>query len=121
MHYFTGWLTLHSLLLVQWAIFIVLCLVFRLPKVTTAKATPGSTGTAPASREDTEHLAHKNSQDEQHHQKHEQTGMPCDEIVPRIASGFIRRGGFVQGIAAQHHQHRRHTVTDALTEVAGLE
>jgi putative membrane protein len=34
-HYLTGWLTLHSLLLVQWIVFIVLCLVFRLPKVTT--------------------------------------------------------------------------------------
>jgi putative membrane protein len=34
-HYLTGWLTLHSLLLVQWITFIVLCLVFRLPKITT--------------------------------------------------------------------------------------
>lgn len=34
-HYLTGWLTLHSLLLVQWIAFIVLCLVFRLPPVTT--------------------------------------------------------------------------------------
>ncbi|MNF46665.1 hypothetical protein D3C84_278380 [compost metagenome] len=34
-HYLTGWLTMHSLLLVQWITFIVLCLVFRLPKVTT--------------------------------------------------------------------------------------
>jgi putative membrane protein len=31
-HYLTGWLTLHSLLLVQWICFIVLCLLFRLPK-----------------------------------------------------------------------------------------
>jgi len=34
-HYLSGWLTLHSLLLVQWITFVVLCLVFRLPKVTT--------------------------------------------------------------------------------------
>jgi putative membrane protein len=34
-HYLTGWLTLHSLLLVQWILFIALCLVFRIPKVTT--------------------------------------------------------------------------------------
>ena len=34
-HYLTGWLTLRSLLLVQWGLFIVLCLLFRLPKVTT--------------------------------------------------------------------------------------
>lgn len=34
-HYLTGWLTMHSLLLVQWLTFIVLCLVFRIPKVTT--------------------------------------------------------------------------------------
>jgi putative membrane protein len=34
-HYLTGWLTLHSLLLVQWVSFIVLCLVLRIPKVTT--------------------------------------------------------------------------------------
>ncbi len=34
-HYLTGWLTMHSLLLVQWLSFIVLCLVFRIPKVTT--------------------------------------------------------------------------------------
>jgi len=34
-HYLTGALTMHSLLLVQWASFIVLCLVFRIPKVTT--------------------------------------------------------------------------------------
>ena len=35
MHYLTGWLTLHSLLLVQWASFIVLCLLFRIPRITT--------------------------------------------------------------------------------------
>jgi len=34
-HYLTGWLTLHSLLLVQWITFIVLCLVLRIPKITT--------------------------------------------------------------------------------------
>ena len=34
-HYLTGWLTMHSLLLVQWVTFIVLCLVFRIPKITT--------------------------------------------------------------------------------------
>jgi hypothetical protein len=34
-HYLTGWLTMRSLLLVQWGLFIVLCLLFRLPKVTT--------------------------------------------------------------------------------------
>jgi putative membrane protein len=34
-HYLTGWLTMHSLLVVQWVSFVVLCLVFRLPKVTT--------------------------------------------------------------------------------------
>jgi putative membrane protein len=34
-HYLTGWLTLHSLLLVQWSSFIVLCLVLRIPKITT--------------------------------------------------------------------------------------
>ncbi|MCE6980218.1 hypothetical protein EI534_23130 [Pseudomonas frederiksbergensis] len=34
-HYLTGWLTMHSLLLVQWFSFIVLCLVFRIPKITT--------------------------------------------------------------------------------------
>jgi putative membrane protein len=34
-HYLTGWLTMHSLLLVQWISFIVLCLVFRIPKITT--------------------------------------------------------------------------------------
>ncbi|MHA3737589.1 TPM domain-containing protein [Pseudomonas sp. Eth.TT006] len=34
-HYLTGWLTMHSLLLLQWGLFIILCLLFRLPKVTT--------------------------------------------------------------------------------------
>jgi putative membrane protein len=34
-HYLTGWLTLRSLLMVQWGLFIVLCLLFRLPKITT--------------------------------------------------------------------------------------
>lgn len=34
-HYLTGWLALHSLLLVQWVSFIVLCLVFRIPRITT--------------------------------------------------------------------------------------
>ncbi len=34
-HYLSGWLTLHSLLLVQWITFIVLCLVLRIPKITT--------------------------------------------------------------------------------------
>jgi putative membrane protein len=35
LQYLTGWLTLHSLLWVQWASFIVLCLVFRIPRITT--------------------------------------------------------------------------------------
>ncbi|AZD00587.1 TPM domain-containing protein [Pseudomonas chlororaphis] len=34
-HYATGWMSMHLLLLVQWAIFIVLCLVFRIPRITT--------------------------------------------------------------------------------------
>ena len=34
-HYFSGYLSMYTLLLAQWATFIVLCLVFRLPKVTT--------------------------------------------------------------------------------------
>lgn len=34
-HYLSGWLTLHSLLMVQWGTFIVLCLLFRIPKLTT--------------------------------------------------------------------------------------
>ncbi|MCP1515077.1 TPM domain-containing protein [Pseudomonas rhodesiae] len=34
-HYLSGYLTMYTLLLAQWVTFIVLCLVFRLPKVTT--------------------------------------------------------------------------------------
>ena len=34
-HYLSGYLTMYTLLLAQWATFILLCLVFRLPKVTT--------------------------------------------------------------------------------------
>lgn len=34
-HYLSGYLTMYTLLVGQWATFIVLCLVFRLPKVTT--------------------------------------------------------------------------------------
>lgn len=34
-HYVSGYLSMYTLLLAQWATFIVLCLVFRLPKVTT--------------------------------------------------------------------------------------
>ncbi|WP_028624658.1 TPM domain-containing protein [Pseudomonas sp. Ant30-3] len=34
-HYLSGWLTLHSLLMVQWGTFIVLCLLFKIPKITT--------------------------------------------------------------------------------------
>ena len=34
-HYLSGYLTMYTLLVAQWATFIVLCLVFRLPKVTT--------------------------------------------------------------------------------------
>ena len=34
-HYFSGYLSMYTLLLAQWSTFIVLCLVFRLPKVTT--------------------------------------------------------------------------------------
>ncbi|KAF2405661.1 putative membrane protein [Pseudomonas antarctica] len=34
-HYLSGYLSMYTLLLAQWATFIVLCLVFRLPKVTT--------------------------------------------------------------------------------------
>ncbi len=33
-HYLSGYLTMYTLLLAQWATFIVLCLVFRLPRVT---------------------------------------------------------------------------------------
>lgn len=34
-HYLSGYLSMYALLLAQWSTFIVLCLVFRLPKVTT--------------------------------------------------------------------------------------
>ena len=34
-HYLSGYLTMYTLLVAQWVTFIVLCLVFRLPKVTT--------------------------------------------------------------------------------------
>ncbi|MCU1750552.1 TPM domain-containing protein [Pseudomonas sp. 6D_7.1_Bac1] len=34
-HYVSGWLNMHTLLLVQWASFIALCLVFRIPSITT--------------------------------------------------------------------------------------
>ncbi|RON87552.1 MULTISPECIES: TPM domain-containing protein [Pseudomonas] len=34
-HYATGWMSMHLLLLVQWVTFIVLCLVFRIPRITT--------------------------------------------------------------------------------------
>ncbi|WLH69830.1 TPM domain-containing protein [Pseudomonas sp. FP2309] len=34
-HYLSGYLSMYTLLLAQWATFIVLCLVFRLPAVTT--------------------------------------------------------------------------------------
>ncbi len=34
-HYLSGYLTMYTLLVAQWATFIVLCLAFRLPKVTT--------------------------------------------------------------------------------------
>jgi putative membrane protein len=34
-HYATGWMGMHLLLLVQWLTFIVLCLVFRIPRITT--------------------------------------------------------------------------------------
>ena len=34
-HYLSGYLTMDTVLVAQWATFIVLCLVFRLPKVTT--------------------------------------------------------------------------------------
>jgi len=39
-HYLTGWLTLRSLLMVQWGLFIVLCLLFRLPRITTHLVPP---------------------------------------------------------------------------------
>ncbi|MNF78521.1 hypothetical protein D3C84_607080 [compost metagenome] len=47
--------------------------------------------------------------------------MPRDEIITRIAGGFIHGRRFVQRISAQHHQHRRDTIADALAEMAGLE
>lgn len=34
-HYLSGWMSMHTLLLVQWVSFIVLCLLFRMPKITT--------------------------------------------------------------------------------------
>ncbi|MHC8306916.1 TPM domain-containing protein [Pseudomonas sp. PB3P13] len=34
-HYLSGWLTLHTLLMVQWGTFIVLCLLFKIPSITT--------------------------------------------------------------------------------------
>lgn len=34
-HYASGWLNMHWLLLVQWTTFAVLCLVFRIPRITT--------------------------------------------------------------------------------------
>ncbi|VVO30219.1 TPM domain-containing protein [Pseudomonas fluorescens] len=34
-HYLSGWMSMHTLLLVQWVSFIVLCLLFRIPKITT--------------------------------------------------------------------------------------
>jgi putative membrane protein len=34
-HYLSGWMNMHTLLLVQWVSFIILCLVFRIPKITT--------------------------------------------------------------------------------------
>lgn len=34
-HYFTGWLTVQTLLMVQWLGFIVLSLLFRIPRITT--------------------------------------------------------------------------------------
>ncbi|WP_095162222.1 TPM domain-containing protein [Pseudomonas sp. Irchel 3F5] len=34
-HYLSGWMSVHSLLIVQWLTFIALCLVFRIPSVTT--------------------------------------------------------------------------------------
>ena len=33
-HYASGWMNMHSLLLTQWVSFVVLCLVFRLPALT---------------------------------------------------------------------------------------
>ena len=34
-HYLSGWMNMQTLLLVQWVSFIILCLVFRIPKITT--------------------------------------------------------------------------------------
>ncbi|WP_339546863.1 TPM domain-containing protein [Pseudomonas sp. RA_35y_Pfl2_P32] len=34
-HYLFGWMSMYTLLLAQWATFIVFCLLFRLPKITT--------------------------------------------------------------------------------------
>lgn len=34
-HYVSGWLNMHTLLLVQWATFVALCLLFRIPSITT--------------------------------------------------------------------------------------
>jgi putative membrane protein len=34
-HYLSGWMNMHTLLLVQWVSFIILCLLFRIPKITT--------------------------------------------------------------------------------------
>lgn len=35
LHYLLGWLSINGLLLAQWSTFIVLCLVFRIPQLTT--------------------------------------------------------------------------------------
>ncbi len=35
LHYLVGWFSIHQLLLAQWLTFIVLCLLFRLPRLTT--------------------------------------------------------------------------------------
>ncbi|MCY1437359.1 TPM domain protein [compost metagenome] len=34
-HYLSGWMSVHSLLIVQWLTFIALCLLFRIPSLTT--------------------------------------------------------------------------------------
>ena len=34
-HYLSGWMSVHSLLIVQWLTFIALCLLFRIPALTT--------------------------------------------------------------------------------------
>ncbi|EZP27067.1 hypothetical protein BW33_04338 [Pseudomonas sp. RIT288] len=78
-------------------------------------------GAAPAGGKDTEHLADKHGQDEQHHQKHEQQRVARDKIALRITVRLVHRRWLVQRIAAEHHQHRRHAVADALAEIAGLE